>query len=184
MLVTLPSLAALLVLLGAARPPSPPEGITGTYAVTGTAHVSVSPFPAHDYPGELTATLARTAGSEALSLRVEARGYACTLQVQVGADGSLEFPEKATCPLEVTQPDARGHLDAQLRTARARVHDGRLELALEFDVKGSIQMRIPSKTIRIFGGEYQSPATWAPSAPLHGTVAASGQGNRRDSATR
>jgi hypothetical protein len=49
---------------------------------------------------------------------------------------------------------------------------------LRFDVDGRIQMRIPSRTIRIFGRDIQSPATWAPTAPVHGTVAASGEGQR------
>jgi hypothetical protein len=59
------------------------------------------------------------------------------------------------------------------------VVDDRLELVLEFDVNGSIQMKLPSKTIHIFGTEVRSPATWAPAAPVDGTVAASGQGARK-----
>ena len=140
--------------------------------------MSISPFPARDYPGEMTATLSRSSAPGAFSLRLDARGYACTLQVRADKEGSLQFLQGATCPLDITQPDARGHVDAQLRNARGRVVDDRLELALQFDVKGSIQLRIPSKTIRIFGAEFQSPATWAPSTPVHGNVAASGQGQR------
>jgi hypothetical protein len=154
------------------------EGISGTYDVRGTAHVSVSPFPAHDYPGNLTAILSRTAAPGAFSLRIEGRGYGCTVQVRASEDGSLQFPETATCPLDIAQPDARGHVDAQLRTARGRVVNDRLELVLEFDVNGSVQMKVPSKTIRVFGTDFQSPAGWAPTAPVHGTVAASGQGAR------
>ena len=173
--------AAVLALLGAGAAPSTssPGGISGTYDVAGTAHVSVAPFPAHDYPGSLTATLSRTPVPGAFSLRIAGRGYGCTLPIQVAEDGSLQFPERGTCPLDIAQPDARGHVDAQLRTARGRVLDDRLELVLEFDVNGSIQMKIPSKTIRIFGTELHSPATWAPTAPVHGTVAASGQGARK-----
>ena len=173
--------AAVLALLGAAvaLSTSGAKGLSGTYEVAGTAHVSVSPFPARDFPGEMTATLSRASGPGALSLRLEARGYGCTLQVQAASDGSLQFPVDARCPVDVAQPDARGHLDAQLRTARGRVAGDTLELALQFDVTGSIQMRIPPRTIHILGAEMQSPATWAPAAPVQGTVAASGQGSRK-----
>jgi hypothetical protein len=179
MVATLPNLALLLALLGTAPPPSTPQGITGTYAVAGTVHASVSPFPARDFPGELTATLSRAPGQQGLSLRLEARGYRCTLPVQAGTDGSLVFPDRATCPLDVAEPDARGHVDAQLRTARGRVLEGRLEMAVEFAVSGTMQVRVPSKKIRILGSEVQTPATWTPSAPVRGTVAASGQGSRQ-----
>lgn len=168
-----------LVAAGAALGTSGPGGIPGTYDVAGTAHVSVSPFPAHDYPGQLTATLSRTPEPGSFSLRIEGRGYGCTLSVRAAADGSLQFPETATCPLDIAQPDARGHVDAQLRTARGQVVNDRLELVLQFDVSGSVQLKIPSRTIHIFGTEVRSPATWAPTAPVHGTVAASGQGARK-----
>jgi hypothetical protein len=178
------TLAALVALLGPASPPNAAETITGTYDVAGTVHVSVSPFPAHDYPGELTATLSRTSAPGSFSLRLEARGYACTLPIRAGTDGLLQFPDGASCRLDVAQPEARGHLDAQLRTARARVVDARLEMALEFHVTGSMQLKIPSKTIRVLGAEVQTPATWAPSAPLRGTVAASGRGSRQQPSGR
>jgi len=173
--------AAVLALLGAgaAMSASSPGGITGTYDVAGTAHVSVSPFPAHDYPGQLTATLSRTPAPGALSLRIEGRGYSCTLPVRAAEDGSLQFPESPTCPLDIAQPDARGHVDAVLRTARGRVVDDKLELVLEFDVKGSVELKIPSKTIHIFGTDVHSPAGWALAAPVRGTVGASGQGARK-----
>ena len=178
------NVAALVALLGAGSTPTPGQGIPGTYEVAGTAHVSVSPFPAHDYPGELTATFTRTRVPETLSLRLEAQGYGCTLEVRVGRDGSLQFPDRATCPLDVSQPDARGHVDAQLRAARARVVNNRLEMDLQFDVNGSIQLRIPSRTVHVFGADLQTPAMWAPSAPVHGTVAASGNGSRQASLGR
>ena len=126
----------------------------------------------------MTATLSGTPVAGALSLRLEARGYGCTLQVRADQDGSLQFPEGVTCPLDVLQPDARGHVDAQLRMGRGRIVHGRIEMDLQFDVSGRIQMKIPSRTIRIFGRDVQSPETWAPTVPVHGTVAASGQGRR------
>ena len=170
----------VLSILGAGPVPSTSGagGIPGKYDVAGTAHVSISPFPAHDYPGEMTATLSGTPVAGALSLRLEARGYGCTLQVRADQDGSLQFPEGVTCPLDVLQPDARGHVDAQLRMGRGRIVHGRIEMDLQFDVSGRIQMKIPSRTIRIFGRDVQSPETWAPTVPVHGTVAASGQGRR------
>jgi len=180
-LVNLRYVAALLMLIALPSVPSTSdeEGITGKYDLAGTAHVSISPFPTHDYPGEMTATLSRSSAPGALSLRLEARGYACTLQIRVASNGSLQFPDGAKCPLDVSQPEARGHVDAQLRGARARVVDKRLEMDVQFDVTGSIQLRIPAKTIHMLGAEFQTPATWAPSAPVHGTVAASGNGIRK-----
>ena len=172
--------ATVLSVLGAGPVPttSGPAGLAGKYDLAGTAHVSISPFPAHDYPGEMAATLTRAPGPGALSLRLEARGYGCTLQVRADQDGSLDFPEGATCPIEIAQPDARGHVDAQLRMGRGRIVHGQLEIDLQFDVDGRIQMKIPSRTIRIFGKDVQSPETWAPTAPVHGNVAASGRGQR------
>jgi hypothetical protein len=173
--------AGLLALLGLWSAPSTPgaEDIAGKYEVAGTAHVAISPFPTHDYPGEVTATLSRSRAPDALALRLETRGYVCTLQVRLASDASLQFTDGATCPLDVSQPDARGHVDAQLRTARARVVDKTLEMDLRFDVNGSMQVMIPSRTIRILGAEVQTPTTWAPSAPVHGTVAANGNGVRK-----
>jgi hypothetical protein len=178
-LFTAQNVALLLALLGFDSNRS--DGITGTYDVAGTVHVSVSPFPAQDSPGALTATLSRAAAPGAFSLRLEARGHTCTLPVRAGSDGVLQFPNRATCAIDVSEPDARGHLDAQLHTARAHVENERLELALEFAVTGRMQLRIPEKTLRVFGSEIHTPATWAPAAPVHGTVAASGQGSRRPS---
>lgn len=173
-------LVTVLSMLGAVPGPSTsgPAGLAGKYDLAGTAHVSISPFPAQDYPGEMAATLSRASASGSLSLRLEARGYGCTLQVRADEDGSLEFPEGAICPLDIAQQDARGHVDAQLRMGRGRIVGGRLEMDLRFDVDGRIQMRIPSRTVRIFGRDIQSPATWAPTAPVHGTVAASAKGQR------
>ena len=172
--------AGLVAVLGLAFAPrtSRSEDIAGTYKVTGTAHVAISPFPTHDYPGEMTATLSRSAAPDAFALRLEARGYACTLQIRGASDGSLHFPDGATCPFDVSQPDARGHVNAQLRAARARVVGTRLEMDLQFEVNGSIQVRIPSRTIRVLGAELPTPATWAPTAPVRGTAAAYGSGAR------
>jgi len=179
-LATREYVVGLLALLGLWSAPSTStaDAIAGKYALAGTAHVAISPFPAQDYPGEMTATLSRSPALDTLALRLETRGYACTLQVRLAGDGSLQFTDGATCPLEVSQPDARGHVDAKLRVARARVVDKRLEMNLQFDVNGSIQLWIPSRTIRILGAEVQTPATWAPSAPVHGTVTADGHGLR------
>ena len=59
-----------------------------------------------------------------------------------------------------------------------------VEINPRFDVDGRIQMKIPSRTVRIFGRDIHSPETWAPTAPVHGTVAASGRGQRtREPAT-
>ncbi|HEY1332832.1 MAG TPA: hypothetical protein VGF31_01170, partial [Myxococcaceae bacterium] len=170
----------VVFILGATPVPSTsgPAGLAGKYDLAGMAHVSISPFPAQDYPGEMAATLSRGPTSGALSLRLEARGYGCTLEVRADQDGSLEFPEGATCPLDIAQPDARGHVDAQLRMGRGRIVHGRLEMDLRFDVDGRIKMKVPSRTIRVFGKDIQTPETWAPTAPVHGTVAASGQGQR------
>ena len=172
--------AGLLAVLGLGFAPrtSASEHIAGKYKVAGKAHIAISPFPTHDYPGEMTATLSRSSAPNAFALRLEARGYACTLQIRGARDGSLHFPDEATCPFDVSQPDARGHVNAHLRAARARVVGTRLEMDLQFEVSGSIQVRIPSRTIRVLGAEFQTPATWAPTAPVRGTAAANGSGAR------
>ena len=173
--------AGLLAVLGLALAPrtSGSEDIAGKYKVAGTAHVAISPFPTQDYPGEMTATLSKSSAPDAFSLRLEARGYACTLRIRGASDGSLYFPDGAICPFDVSQPDARGHVNAQLRAGRGRVVGTRLEMDLQFEVSGSIQVWIPSRTIRVLGAEFQTPATWAPTAPVRGTAAASGSGARQ-----
>ena len=173
-------LAGLLVVmaLGAGARTAEPADPAGKYQLAGTAHVSVSPFPTQEYPGEISATLSRRR-ADAFALRMETRGYACTLPVVVAADGSVAFPERATCPLDVSEPDARGHLEARLRSARGHVGADTLEMDLQLDVKGSVQLKIPSRTIRILGSEIQTPATWTPSALMHGTVSATARGARR-----
>jgi hypothetical protein len=151
------------------------------FVLTGNAHVQVAPFPAGDHPGEMRVTLtgARTPGH--VSVRLESRGYSCVLDASRSGSGALEFSTPATCPVEVSRPDARGRIDAQLRSGRGTVRDGRLTLELQFDVSGRIATRIARTSFMVLGTEVVVPGGWTPAAPIRGTVTSSGSGTRQKS---
>jgi hypothetical protein len=151
------------------------------FVLTGNAHVQVAPFPAGDHPGEMRVTLtgARTPGH--VSVRLESRGYSCVLDASRSGSGILEFSTPAICPVEVRRPDARGHLDAHLRSGRGTVKAGRMTLDLQFDVNGRIATRISRTTFHALGTDFVVPEGWSPAAPVRGTVTSSGSGMRQES---
>ena len=151
------------------------------FVLTGMARVQVAPFPAGDHPGDMRVTLEQTRTPGHVSVRIESRGYACVLDASRSGTGILEFSTPATCPVEVRHPDARGHIDAHLRSGHGTVKDGRLTLALRFDVSGRIATRFSRTTFTVLGAEVVVPEGWTPAAPVRGTVTSSGSGPRERS---
>jgi hypothetical protein len=149
------------------------------FVLTGNAHVQVAPFPAGDHPGEMRVTLDESRTPGHVSVRVESRGYSCVLDASRSGSGSLEFSTPATCPVEVSRPDARGRIDARLRSGRGTVRDGRLTLELQFDVSGRIATRYSRTRFMVLGTEVVVPEGWTPAAPVRGTVTSSGSGTRQ-----
>ena len=151
------------------------------FVLSGMARVQVAPFPAGDHPGDMRVTLEQARAPGHVSVRIESRGYTCVLDASRSGRGVLEFSTPALCPVEVRGPDARGHLDAHLRSGRGTVKDGRLTLDLRFDVNGRIATRIPRTTFSVLGTEFVVPEGWSPAAPVRGTVTSSGSGTRQKS---
>jgi hypothetical protein len=156
-----------------------PVALAVVFVLTGSARVQVAPFPAEDHPGEMRVTVdqARTAGH--VSVRLETRGHSCVLDASRSGAGVLEFTTPATCPVEVSGPDARGRIDARLRSGRGTVRGDRLTLDLRFDVDGRIATRIARTTFHVLGAEVVVPEGWTPAAPVRGTVTSSGSGMRQ-----
>jgi hypothetical protein len=151
------------------------------FVLTGTARVQVAPFPAGDHPSEVRVTLNQARMPGHVSVRLESRGYSCVLDASRSRSGVLEFSTPATCPVDVSHPDARGRIDAHLRSGRGVVLGDRLTLDLRFDVKGRIATRIARSTFSVFGTEFVVPEGWTPTAPVRGTVTSSGSGVRAGS---
>jgi hypothetical protein len=158
-----------------------PAALAAIFVLTGSAHVQVAPFPPGDHPGEMRVIVdqARTPGH--VSVRLESGGYSCVLDASRSGSGTLEFTTPATCPVDVARPDARGRIDARLRSGRGTVRDGRLTLDLQFDVNGRIATRIPRTSFTLLGTEFVVPEGWTPAAPVRGTVTSSGSGTRQKS---
>lgn len=170
-----PALAVLWVSLTAIGADSRAD----TYPLRGTAHVSVSPFPTREEAGELTAVLSKRSAPGRLAIRLESRGYACTFEASMSDDGSIQAPSPATCPVEVAQSDARGHLELRLRSLRGTLRGDTLSLQLELDVSGNLQLHVPATTLRAFGLEVPIAARWAPAVPISGHISGSGSGLRK-----
>jgi hypothetical protein len=165
--------------------PAPParaeDPALGSYLLRGSAHVQVAPFPTRDDPGEMKVTVGRTETPRLVSVRLESHGYACTLLASRSANGVLEFSKPARCGSDVRRPDARGHVDARLRSGRGTLRDGRLTLELAFEIRGSVATPIPRTTFRLLDTEFTVPEGWTPGVPLGGSVALSGSGARQGS---
>jgi hypothetical protein len=114
-----------------------------------------------------------------LSVRLESRGYACILDAARSRSGELAFSPTASCPVDVRQPDARGHVDARLRSGHGTVRDGWLTLDLRFDLAGSISTRVDPRTFRLLQAEFAVAEGWTPAVPIRVTVTSSGSGARR-----
>jgi hypothetical protein len=160
------------------------DAMLGTYLVRGRADVQVSPFPASDQPGDMKVTLGRSRTPGRVTVGIESRGYACALEASRSSSGALELVTPATCSLDIRDPDARGHVDARLRSGRGSVRDGRLSLDLRFDVDGRVSTRVPRTRFSVFDTEFTVPESWTPSVPLRGTVSSKGSGARKAAGDR
>ena len=154
------------------------DAVYGTYLVRGRADVQVSPFPSSNQPGDMTVTLTRSRTAGRVSVDIAARGYTCALEASRSSAGVLDLVAPATCSLEIRDPDARGHVDARLRSGRGTVRDGTLSLDLRFDVEGKVSTRVARTRFTLFDSEFTVPEGWTPSVPLRGTVTSRGSGQR------
>jgi hypothetical protein len=166
----------LAVAMAAASPAGKDDAVYGTYLIRGRADVQVSPFPRSEQPGDMTVTLARSRTPGRVSVGIEARGFTCALEAIRSSAGVLDLVTPATCAIDLREPDARGHVDARLRSGRGIVREGRLSLDLRFDVDGRVSTRIARTRFNLFDTEFTVPEGWTPSVPLRGTVTSKGSG--------
>ena len=160
------------------------DAMYGTYLVRGRADVQVSPFPSSNQPGDMTVTLGRSRTPGRVSVKIEARGYSCALEAGRSSSGALDLVTPATCSLVIRDPDARGHVDARLRSGRVTVRDGTLSLDLRFDVDGKVSTRVARTRFTLFDTEFTVPESWTPSVPLRGSVSSKGSGARKAAVDR
>jgi hypothetical protein len=113
-----------------------------------------------------------------VSLRLESSGHSCVLDALRSGDGALEFSTPATCPVDVSRREARGHIDAQLRSGRGTLRGDQLVLDLRFDVAGRIATRVSRTSLNVLGMEVVVPEGWTPAAPVRGTVTSRATGSR------
>jgi len=151
----------------------------GTYRLVGHARVQVSPFPMQDQPGDVKATVEPTGEAGRVSVRLESQGYTCVLTASRTKGSALEFSTPAHCAVDVREPDARGRVDARLRSGHGSLRDGRLALELVFDVSGNVATRMARPRLNLFGADVVVPEGWTPAVPVSGTVSSSASGQRR-----
>lgn len=166
--------AVVLAALGAgAVVPTTVDSVRGTYRLHGTAHAALGPVLDREVELHADAILERGDVSRTVRVHLAAEGYGCDLLARLDAAGSLSFEGGQRCVVTITSPDARGHLEALLRSGRGRVEGDHLALDLSGDVEGALSHRTGG--VRVLGQEI--PATWSPELPVRGAVRATAEGD-------
>ncbi len=167
------AIAALGSVALAAVAASTPESVRGTYRLHGTARLALGSILNRDAELHADAILDRGHGVREVRVHVAAEGYGCDLLARLDAGGTLTFPDDQRCAVTVASPDARGRLDAHLRSGRGRIQDGHLALELSGDVEGTLSRKAGG--VRVLGQEV--PATWTPDLPVRGDIEATAEGD-------
>jgi hypothetical protein len=150
----------------------------GTYRLHGTANVDAKPMLDRTVEVHADAVLKPGRGpAREVVVTVAAEGGACDLTALIDEAGALEFRRDQQCAVEIHSPDARGHLDAVLRSGRGQVRGEQLELSLSFGVQGVMSVRTADR-VEVLGREVEIPAAWTPETPLRGQADASLLGTR------
>ncbi len=131
--------AAALLLAWGARPVSP-ESIRGTYRVRASATLDRVPL-ARSLTLRGDVVLGAGGTAPAVTARLASRGQACRLDGRVAADGALAFARGQRCTFVFDEPELRGRVEAVLQGGRGAADEaGRLTLALEFALSGSVRL--------------------------------------------
>jgi hypothetical protein len=149
----------------------------GTFLVRGSAHVQVSPFPTHDQPGDMRVVIERSGARGQVSLRLTSRGHTCVFGATGAPGGAFELTP-ASCRIDVKDPDARGTVEARLRSGHGTLQGDRLTLELEFDVSGRVATRVPRALLEMLGPGVAGPEGFSPPVPVSGTVSSRASGGR------
>lgn len=156
---------ALALLLGTSG-----DGALGTYRVKATARLSGVPLVSSL---ELRGDVVLRPGERppAVRARLAARGQACELAGTLTGPGRLVLTAGQRCRIPLDDPGVRGDVEATLRSGEARVVDGRLVLALEVGLAG---------TVRLSTGLVPGLAREA-TVPVDGSASVRGEGDRDNS---
>jgi hypothetical protein len=163
--------------LGAA-PGAGGDTLQGAYRVKGTALVRASPVVDERVDVELAVLVARGARKGQLALHLSTEGYACDLVATLQGADVLAFAPGQTCAVDVDEANARGPVEARLRTGHGRLRGGTLALDLAWDVTGEMTVQMGGQRVEVLGRVVDVPDAWAPRMPLRGTVDARGEGPR------
>jgi hypothetical protein len=168
----------------AAAPGAGGDKLHGAYRVKGTALVRASTGVDERVDVELAVLVAAGARKGQLALHLSTQGYACDLLATLQGADVLAFAAGQTCAVEVDEANARGPVEARLRTGRGRLRDGTLALELAWDVTGDMTVKVGGQRVEVLGRVVDVPDAWAPRMPLSGTVDARGEGPREASSSR
>lgn len=171
-------LALALAALLAAPPAAPAEAVAGTYRVRATVRLPSAPvLGTVELRGDVV--LRPGARPDAVSARFAARGHGCALEGRTAASpgaqgGAVTFAPGQACTIALDDPGVRGRVEAVLRGARVRVDAaGRLTLALELELSGSVRVATGLEGIPGLAGEAE--------VPVSGPATVDGAGERDNS---
>ncbi len=166
------ALAAALAGAGSAG-----SAVRGTYRLQGTAHVAARPALEEDVEIHADAILRPGPGPRDVRARLAMEGQSCDLAATLGEGGALVFAKGQRCVLDLRGPDARGRIEARLRSGDGRIRDGALELAMAWELGGTLSVRTTSR-MQVLGREVDLPETWTPEVPVRGEARATAEGRR------
>jgi hypothetical protein len=156
---------------------SPTSVASGRYVLRGTVRANTSLLPTREEAVEVLALVAAGDTQHDVRLHLRARGHACELRARVSRGGALALEPGQTCRIELDEPDARGHVDARLRSGSGRLDARSLSLDVAWDLAGSVSTQ-PGARVAVPGTSIEVPLPATPAVPVRGTVEAEATGTR------
>ncbi len=179
---TLASLALLAAAPGrpaAAAQGATPESARGAYRMIVTGRVSAPPLPGQSMELRADAVLRPDAGPRRIRARLAAQGHACELAGRLEPGGAIAFDAGQRCPVQLDGPDARGRVEARLRSGSGRLSGRDLSLDLAWELDGTVSLSTGGVSLPGLGLEV--PPTWTPATPVKGEARTTATGTRDDS---
>lgn len=160
----------------------PPHISPGRYLLRGNVRADTSVLPAREEAVDVLALVASSDIPGDVRLHLRARGYACELRARIDGGGALALDPGQTCRIQLDEPDARGHVDARLRSGAGRVDTRALSLTVVWDLTGSLSTQ-PGSRVTVPGTSIEVPLPATPAVPVRGTVEAEASGPREGSSS-
>lgn len=164
---------------GRAAPAATPESARGAYRMAVTARVNAPPLPGKTTELRADAVLRPDAGPRRIRARLAAQGHACELAGRLEPGGAIAFDPGQRCPVDLDGPEARGRIEARLRSGGGRLAGRDLSLDLAWEVDGTVSLSAGGVNIPGLGIEV--PPTWTPATRIEGEARATASGTRDDS---